>query len=303
MSWRNLVIANPTALSCKQQSLLCRQEVNEDLLIPLEDIASITLDTPQVSLTAALLSHLAKNGIVLISCDEKHMPNGVMLAFNTHSRILPAIMRQVEWSKPFKKRMRQVIVRQKINNQAMLLRRRGAPDVVLEALSKSVASGDPKNVEAQAARRYFSNLFVGFKRGFADKRNAALNYGYAIIRAAIARELTYFGFQPALGLFHHSELNSFNLADDLLEPFRPFVDGWACNVITNEDEEKLNLTERQEMTRVLQLMCHMEEEEHRLQTAIHLCVKSLHGATAANDHNIISLPHWRGNPVVKIMEE
>ena len=71
MSWRNLVIANPTALSCKQQSLLCRQEVNEDLLIPLEDIASITLDTPQVSLTAALLSHLAKNGIVLISCDEK----------------------------------------------------------------------------------------------------------------------------------------------------------------------------------------------------------------------------------------
>ena len=300
MGWRNLVVASPAKLSLKDGQIVCHKALEEPLSVPLEDIASITLESRQSTITAPLLGALAEHGIALISCDNSHMPNGVLLPFAAHSRALTVFSRQIGWTLPFKKRLWQRIIRQKIINQHQLLQHLGIADPPLLQLAQRVDSGDSKNREAQAARRYFSRLFADFKRGGDDGINAALNYGYAVLRATIARNLAHFGFHPALGIFHHSELNSFNLADDILEPFRPLVDGWvaAARIGTS----RLSLQERATLTQVLQLSCTIGGENHRLQHATHLCVKSLSGMNGKGDYCRLLLPQWDGKAQLKEME-
>ncbi len=302
MSWRNLVVANPTALSRKNGQLLCRQEGEKILSIPLEDIASITLETPQATVTSALLGELSRLGIVLITCDSRHMPNGALLPLVSHSRPLAIIKRQMTWSLPFKKRLWQAIVRRKIENQDQVLADAGCETTELPALARRVSSGDAENREAQAARIYFSRLFTDFKRHADDKRNAALNYGYAIVRAALARELAQFGFHPALGIHHCNELNAFNLADDLLEPFRPLVDGWILASLDFSNEKTLSVEDRARITQALQMSCVIDGREQRLLHSTHLCVKSLSSATGGVDTGLLQLPEWSAPARLKPLE-
>lgn len=299
MSWRNLVITNPTRLNFQNGQLLCHRENEELLSVPMEDIATITLETPQALITSALLGACAEMGIGLITCNAYHMPNGVLLPLTAHSRPLLSLKKQIKWTTPFKKRAWQNIICQKIENQRQVLAYRGKESSKLAGLTKRVLSGDPENREAQAARYYFSQLFFSFKRHANDKPNAALNYGYAVVRAAIARELTKFGFHPAIGIHHHNELNAFNLADDLLEPFRPLIDIWTLTSIDFSATGSLSIKERATLTQVLQLACHVEKKEQRLLHAIHLVVKSLSSATIKNDYNCLSLPTWESPAQIK----
>ena len=302
MSWRNLLVKNPTALSLKDGQVFCKRADGEDIFVPLEDIASITLESPRATVTAPLLGSMASHGVSLISCDGAHMPNGILLPFGAHSRALAAFKRQIAWTLPFKKRLWQKIIQRKIANQYQLLRHLGKPDKPLLRLSELVDSGDSKNKEAQAAKRYFSLLFSDFKRGSGDIRNAAMNYGYAVARATVARDLAHFGFHPALGIFHHNELNAFNLADDLLEPFRPLVDGWAFAVLSGQTTGELSSEHRAKMTQVLQIECTVGGERHRLQHAVHLCIKSLSGMDGKSDYSRLLLPYWDGNAALKEVE-
>jgi CRISPR-associated protein Cas1 len=195
--------------------------------IPLEDIAHLIIDHQAVTLTASVLSQCADAGISVITVGPSHIPNAMLTPFLPHSRALKVIRAQLAASIPTTKRLWQRLIQQKIANQAALLLDIGEEGTGerLRHMAGTVRSGDPQNLEAQAARIYFRALWGhGFRRGPEGLTNIMLNYGYAVVRSALARALVCHGFLPALGLHHRSEQNAFNLADDLIEPYRPLVD-------------------------------------------------------------------------------
>jgi CRISPR-associated protein Cas1 len=224
MAWKGVHISRPARLSWKDAQLAVAQDEGE-VTMPLEDVAWIVLDNTQVTLTASLVSACMEAGIAMIFTDARHTPSGMALPFHRHHRQAAVAAIQLGLTQPFKKRLWRTLVVAKIENQSACLEACGQTPDSLRAMAKLVASGDPENVEARAAREYWSRLFRDFSRGNeGDLRNKMLNYGYAVVRAAIARALTANGLLPCFGLFHDSAANAFNLADDLFEPFRPVVD-------------------------------------------------------------------------------
>lgn len=238
MSWRSVVISQPAALSLGHGAL-CITQSGQKAQVPLEDMAVLVLESQQITLTGQLLSALADAQVVLITLGKNFLPNGCLLPFMPHSRALKVLRAQVSLSEPTSKRLHQEIIRQKLANQAALLARVNelSGSEFLYRLSKALRSGDPDNLEAQGAQAYFKILHgADFTRQQSNWLNAASNYGYAVLRAAIARALVAYGCLPALGVFHRSEQNSFNLADDLIEPFRPFVDRCVITMVRPCDE-------------------------------------------------------------------
>lgn len=239
MEFRSVFIANPAQLSVRREQLVIRQ--TQEVTVPMEDITSLMLESLAVTISSAALQRLAEYGVTVYVCDEKHIPTALLLPLNRHSRQLKMLKSQIAMSRPTQKRLWQSVVSAKISNQAKclsLLER--SEDNRLVELAQSVRSGDPDNCEATAAAFYFPALFGrGFTRGYDCLINAALNYGYAILRGAVARNLVVHGLEPCLGICHHSELNQFNLADDLMEPYRPLVDLF---VAVNVDEDTGELT-------------------------------------------------------------
>lgn len=225
MTYRHIVIRKGAKLSTRYEQLLIKQD--NEVSIPLEDIATITLEDPAITVTHALLSKCTEYHVEIIVCDRKRMPSGILQPFNRHSRQQTVLEMQLGLHKPFKKRIWQKIVVRKIENQARCLEllHFGEEAEKLYAISRSVESGDRTNREAYAAKLYFEQLFgLGFSRRTDNIYNIALNYGYSIMRSLVARSLVRYGFTPSLGIFHDSQTNAFNLADDFIEVLRPFVD-------------------------------------------------------------------------------
>ncbi len=216
-----------------------------------------------------------------------------MNTFHGHSRNSLSARKQAEWSEPFKKRCWQKIVRQKITNQAHVLKElNNDQHLQLINLLQKVDSGDSKNIEAQAARIYFQNLHPNFKRWNDSFISSGLNYGYAIIRGAIARSLVAYGFLPVFGLHHSSELNAFNLADDIIEPFRPQVDRMVINIASTKDEGsgELSKQDRAEIASVLSSQIIINEEYVSFTRACDVTVMSLQKATDSKDSKDLKLP-------------
>lgn len=251
MAWRGVHISRSARLSVRHRQLVLAGEEGE-ISLPLEDIAWLVLDTPQVTITGGALSALTEAGVVMIVPDATHHPAGILLPFHRHYAQAHVAYLQVGIGLPLRKRMWQVLVVAKIRNQAGLLDQLDRPAAkALSAMAARVVSGDPDNIEAQAARAYWSALFRGFARGDGeDRRNALLNYGYAILRAAIARACAASGLLPAFGIHHASKTNGFNLADDLIEPFRPFVD-LAAHERAEAEDGAPSLEDRRHMAAVL----------------------------------------------------
>ena len=246
MAWRGMHITKPARLSLADRQIVIDQD-DGVVRLPLEDIAWMVLDTTQATLTTALLSACMERGVALVTTDARHTPSGVMLPFHGHYRQAGVAAIQAACSVPLRKRLWQAVIRAKIANQAANLGRCGGDGQPLLAMAGRVASGDPENVEARAARDYWQALFPAFRRGdSADKRNMLLNYGYAVVRAAVARGLVAAGLLPAFGIGHASVSNAFNLADDMVEPFRPFVDRvvWTLSAGGKASEGEPSLDER-----------------------------------------------------------
>ena len=227
MGWRVIYISNPAYLSLKNTNFLINQkELSEKISIDLEDISVIVIESRQVTVTTSLLSSIAKMKIALFICDEYHHPNGLFLPFSQHSRFSKISHIQKNISKPLKNKLWQKIIQTKVLNQAKALkvaRKEGYKK--LKVLSQKVQSNDKTYIESYAASEYFNYMFEDInRRNSMDGRNEALNYGYAIIRGAISRTISAYGFIPAFGIQHSNELNSFNLSDDLIETFRVCVD-------------------------------------------------------------------------------
>lgn len=223
MAFRNILISNDVKITTKNEQLVISSE--EDNSIPLEDINCLLIESTHSIISTYTFQKFSQYGIAVYLCDDKHNPKSIILPFNTHTRHYKMVKQQLDLSKPQKKRLWQQIIKMKIHNQALCYELMGGDSSYLYLLEKRVTSGDTTNVEATAAVFFFKALYGNdFKRFNDNFINSCLNYGYAIIRGIVARSIVCHGLEPSFGLFHKNELNSFNLADDFLEPLRPFVD-------------------------------------------------------------------------------
>ena len=296
MTWRSILISKPARLSLQQRHLLIEQD--EAIPVPLEDIAVIVVEAREVVLTAPLLSALAQYGVTLLTCDEQFLPCGQWLPFAQYHRSLKILRLQIDMSLPQKKQLWQQIVKQKIRNQAWVLNESGNDIAAgrLNAMAEGVKSGDKGYAESHAAALYFSVLFGDeFTRGSDNMINACLNYGYSVIRSAVARSLTAYGFHPALGLQHRSELNPFNLADDFIEPYRQIVDWLVCGRWTEGrlKETELTTTMKQQLISLLHHQILLDDKIYAVLAAIDRTVQSFQAALSESGSKILKLPQMQ----------
>lgn len=276
MAWRIIGINNPARLSTRDNRLVIIQD--DEVAIPIEDIDALVIDSYGVTCTTNLLTELAAKGTTVVICDEKHLPASVLLPYSQHSRQTKVSKRQLAMSQPLKKQLWQRIIIQKITNQADVLRRFSLDDTQLRKYAGDVRSGDITNRESQAARLYFSLLLDDATRRRPMWHNSALNYGYAIVRSHIARHLAARGLVVSEGIFHKSELNSFNLADDIIEPYRPFVDLFVLEKMApfhmGESDATLTKQDREILVDILNHYAIIDNKKFTLKHAINKTVES-----------------------------
>lgn len=292
-AWRTILVSKPCKLSMKNRQFVYEPKDEPIIQVPLEDITVIVLETNQAIVTTALLSNIAESNIALFSCDNYHMPNGLFTPFHQHSRLSQIAHIQVDMKAPLKKQIWQKIIIQKISNQARLLRYFNKDDFQVSVLENKVKSGDSENLEALAARRYWSLLFDDFTRDQKafDPRNIALNYGYAILRGAVARSLVSHGLLPTFGVFHRSELNAYNLADDMIEPLRPMVD-MVVKKLEIEDalDVHLGIEVKSALLNVLVMEMKLNDENVLMLNICDTMAEGFVRAMKLNDSNQLILP-------------
>jgi CRISPR-associated protein Cas1 len=292
MAWKGLHLTKSARLSLADGQCCVKQDEGE-VRLALEDIAWIVIDTPQATLSSALMAACMEAGIALVFTDERHTPSGLALPFHRHHRQGAIAKLQAEAKDGLKKRLWQALVRAKILNQAAALSVLNRNDAgTLKEISRHVEPDDPDNVEARAARFYWGRLFNDFVRDDpSDRRNKLLNYGYAVVRAGVARALVASGFIPAFGLKHDGAANAFNLADDIVEPFRPFVDLLAHKTFNGGDKTAdLTLEDRRAMAGVLLLNGKVGDGEASLLVATEMAAASLVRAFENEKASLIVLP-------------
>ena len=225
---RTLFFTSPYVLSLKNNQMIIKTREMPDIhsSIPIEDIGFVILEHQQSSITLPLLNALSDNNVSVIICGENYMPNALLLSLETNTTQGETLRLQIEMTEPFKKNIWKQIIESKIKNQAALLDKLGKNGNILKPYYCNVKSGDSDNREGIAAKIYwnelFGNNFIRTREGI--EPNNLLNYGYTILRAAVTRAIMGSGLLPAIGIFHKNKYNAFPLADDIMEPYRPFVD-------------------------------------------------------------------------------
>lgn len=256
---RTLCFTNPAYLSLKNEQLVIKMpqvenaEVSENFkkeattTIPIEDIGVVVIDNRQITITSGLMDALLENNCALITCDSKSMPIGLMLPLYGNTTQSERFRYQIDASLPLKKQLWQQTIQTKIANQAAVLKKcTEAETACMYVWSKDVKSGDTDNLEGRAAAYYWKKLFAHIDDFNRDREgvppNNLLNYGYAILRAVIARALVSSGLLPTLGIHHHNRYNAYCLADDVMEPYRPYVDEMVFNLIEKKGLPENGLT-------------------------------------------------------------
>jgi len=238
LSLRNaqLVIKLPEVV--KNESLPDTFKQQSEIMKPIEDIGIVVLDNKQITITSGVLEALLENNSAVITCDSRSMPVGLMLPLYGNTTQNERFRYQLNASVPLKKQLWQQTIRMKINNQASVLQACKNEEVkCMRVWADNVKSGDPENLEARAAAYYWKGMFADID-GFTRERegvppNNLLNYGYAILRAVVARALVISGLLPTLGIHHHNRYNAYCLADDIMEPYRPYVDELVFGIVHN----------------------------------------------------------------------
>ncbi len=274
-------MSRPAYLSVQNHALKIefRDETGGVFRIAVEDLAYLIIDSTEVSLSSYLLAKMSESGTLVLGVNQQHMPVWTSCPWTSFYRHGPVIQLQLETTLPMKKQVWAHIVKKKISMQSWVLEQQnqaGAKD--LNTMVERVRSGDPDNVEARAARKYWGELFVGqsFRRQDDDLPNAMLNYGYAIVRAAIARFLCGYGFIPQIGLNHQNLSNAYNLADDLIEPYRPFVDQLVLETLEGHDfKDPFVPDHRRSLVRILEQKVVLRGEVYGMLGAIEETVSSL----------------------------
>ncbi|MDU5343251.1 MAG: type II CRISPR-associated endonuclease Cas1 [Prevotella bivia] len=251
---KTLCFSNPAYLSMRNQQLVLKipeVETNADLpniikeqserTIPIEDIGVVVLDNKRITITTGLMEALLDNNCAIITCNQKSMPIGLMLPLAGNTLQNERFRHQLEASLPLRKQLWQQTIKQKIYNQEKVLSSNTPVETkCMKVWTSEVKSGDTDNTEARAAAYYWRNLFPSLPHFIRDKEgdppNNLLNYGYAILRAVIARALVASGLLPTLGIHHHNRYNAYCLADDIMEPYRPYVDNLVIKIMQHSND-------------------------------------------------------------------
>lgn len=275
---RTLLFTSPVYLSVKNEQLVvCFKDTPDDKrTIPIEDIGFVLIDNPMISITMPLINALADNNVALIFCNEKSMPNAMLQNLDTHSLQCEILNKQIAIGEVLKKNLWKQTVEAKIKNQSKLLMKLGKDGNVLKPYYCNVKSGDADNREGAAARIYWMRLFGN---DFVRDRNLSginslLNYGYTILRAATTRALMGAGLLPAIGIFHHNRSNAFPLADDIMEPYRPYVDEIVYGMF-NDGMTELNQKSKSSLLHVLFCDTHFSKVTRPLSIALTMTAASL----------------------------
>lgn len=254
---RTLYFGNPAYLSLKLEQLVVRMPDSQDNMetvrtIPIEDIGILILDHKQITITQGLIEKLLDCNCALITCSSNHLPVGLMLPLYGNTIQNERFRYQLDASLPLRKQLWQQTIQAKIANQAAVLKyATSSIHNNMQVWATDVRSGDSANMEARAAAYYWKTLFQdidGFVRGRdEDEPNNLLNYGYAIVRAVIARALVSSGLLPTLGIHHHNRYNAYCLADDIMEPYRPYVDRTVFDICRKGKPLKLTTELKREL--------------------------------------------------------
>ena len=287
---RTLYFGNPAYLSLKMKQMVVRiphkddgdLPSEEDMVrtVPIEDLGVIILDNKQITITQGLIDALLENNCALITCDSKRMPVGLMLPLAGNTIQNERFRSQLDSSLPLRKQLWQQTIEAKIRNQAAVLKYvTGQEHKNMLKWSDSVRSGDADNMEARAAVYYWKTIFPNdpcFIRDREDEgANALLNYGYAILRAVVARALVGAGLLPTLGIHHHNRYNACCLADDIMEPYRPYVDKLVVEMLEDGAEDKLNATNKVKLLNIPVIEVKINEKRSPLMIAVSQTVSSL----------------------------
>ncbi len=271
MGYINVFVSSDAKIHVKNNQLIIKNsEKSTDF--PLEDVNSVMIENLTTSISTYTLSCFSQRGILCFICDQNHLPSGVILPFCAHYQTLLQYENQTKLPKPLQKQLWKKIIENKIKNQDKVLSfidKEGT----LKNLYETVLSGDSSNNEAKASLIYFKKLFgdVFSRREDSNEINAFLNYGYSIIRSFVARSIVSHGLMPFLGIFHSNQFNQFNLADDLLEVFRPIVDLY---VLKNFTGQKLDSKEKSKMLNLINYNVITNGQNQTISYAIEIFVQS-----------------------------
>lgn len=289
---QTLVFTNPFRLSVKNaQLVIASKEMSEETrTIPIEDIGVVIIENQMVSVTIPLLNELVDAGVAVVLCDKKGMPHAMLQNMDGNNLQGEFLRNQIEVGEVLRKQLWKQIVEAKIKNQSALLEKLHGKGAQLKPLYMNVKSGDSDNREGIAARLYWGALFgEDFTRDREENGiNALLNYGYTVLRAATARALVSAGLTPSLGIFHHNRSNAFPLADDLMEPYRPFVDEIVYH-LCEEGKMEINKETKVELIGVLTCDTFFAKVTRPLQIGLSITMASLAKCYAGKQKNL-SLP-------------
>lgn len=295
MAWRIITIENPAKLSLKDNKLVIKQDA--EVALPLEDIDSLIIDHREIIMTANILAALANFKVSTLICDEKHLPATIILPHAQSSRGAKNARQQLGMGEALRKQLWRKNIIQKIKNQATVLKQNHFNDAVLklEHLASTVRSGDVSNNESQAARIYFNALLGGATRRQPMWYNSALNYGYAIVRSSLAQAIAARGLITEIGINHHSELNQYNLVDDLIESFRPLVDDYVLTKIASQHiddgyDASLNKQDRHLLIDIMNQYGIMVDNKYTIKHLTDLVVESFLNAINQDDAELFELP-------------
>jgi len=294
MTWKTVYIRTTSTISCTNQQLLYKAE-SKQLSIPIEDISVLMLESLSINLTSYLMFKLLENNVCIFICNDKHLPHGIMLPFLNSARATEVAYLQQSISEPLRKRLWQKIIENKIVNQSHVFYLQGNKEGFnkLSYYANHIKLDDSENYEAVAAKFYWDKLFDSqFTRKSENKLNALLNYGYAIMRGVIARDLVSLGFFPCFSIHHCNKLNQYNLADDMIEPFRSLLDHYVFSNLSMFDFNEADIlpTEKQFLIQFLDSNCYFKSEYIKVLNASSLTMSSLVHAIKNNNYKLLHFP-------------
>lgn len=293
MSWKVLNLENKSELRVENYQLAITQEGITNR-VPFDNLCAIIFATKQITLTSSVLASAGEGGVMIITTNDKHIPNGVTIGFHQHSRQSEITQLQSDMGASLKKQTWKVLVKQKILNQAIALNTFASEQaLMISKLAPKVRSGDPGNVEAWAAKIYWTKIFyAGFIRHQGCIVNMALNYTYAIVRAMISKAIAASGLIPSLGVHHRNALNAFNLSDDLIEPFRPIIDLYVRDKLPNLSNVSgdLNKDLRKELLGIGFEKCVINGKTYEVATAIQEVCDSFVRVLRNRDSKLMLVP-------------
>lgn len=287
---RTIDISEQAYLRVEHRQLCVDKQGETIARISIEDLGILILQHPAIVITQAVITQCQQNNVAIVFSDERHLPISVTLPlWEGHSLHTKVLRDQLAISEPTRKRLWQQVVKLKITEQAITLEKTGNSPKPLYRLRDKVKSGDPDNCEAQAARQYWTLLMGSDFRRDPDGEgiNSVLNYGYAVMRAMVARALVGTGLHPAIGLHHKNQYNGLCLADDIMEPFRPWVDWLVCKLAANNEQLEINQQSKQVLLGLLAEEVLLDERKIPLMVAVHSVAAKLKRALIDKQQRLI----------------